>query len=274
MTRTRLDSSGITIEQAMEKRYNNNLYKKLNVSDKYCGSCYGALPQGSCCNSCHDVMVAFKKKGWTYFGADRWEQCIKEGYIDFGQERCRFKGSLKVKRGSGVFHFGLGSNVISSNGKTHSHELSSVPLNTSLNHTINKFRVGKKLPNFIPPLEKVTVELPKTESDNKWIVAYYLHFVPSKHIGNTEIDSYRYSVMYSQKHLTNMTRKALPGIHFYYDFSPMKVITKETRMPLRDFLIRMTGIIGGAFSFAAIIDALTFNALSTIEGKRKIGKDL
>jgi len=43
-----------------------------------CGSCYGAHENESdCCNSCDDLLAAYKKKGWD--GTDvqqKAEQCI------------------------------------------------------------------------------------------------------------------------------------------------------------------------------------------------------
>ena len=52
----------------------------------------------------------------------------------------------------------------------------------------------------------------------------------------------------------------------------MKVVSLKTKMSLRTLLTHVGGIIGGAFSFAAILDALMFGALSTIEGKNRINK--
>ena len=31
-----------------------------------CGSCYGAAEDGVCCDTCGDVMRAYRKKGWTF----------------------------------------------------------------------------------------------------------------------------------------------------------------------------------------------------------------
>jgi hypothetical protein len=80
--------------------------------------------------------------------------------------------------------------------------------------------------------------------------------------------------MYSQKTITNSSLKGLPGVHFYYDFSPMMVVSSASRLSVRTFVTRVAAIIGGTFSFAAIVDALMFGAVSTLEGKRSIGKDV
>lgn len=271
ISRIRLDSSGVSIENAMEKRYKAGKYNKSAVKQDSCGSCYAAGSPGECCNSCHDVMEAYKRKGWSYYSVDRWTQCVREGYVDFGAEKCHIKGSLKVKKGSGNFHFGLGSNTLSS-GKGHLHDLKHIPNSTSLSHVIHSFIIGEPLPDFQSPLEQVESEL-SPNPNGYWSVYYYLHIVPSTYItSKNKIDSYRYSVMYSQKIISKQSKKGLPGIHFYYDFSPMKVISSKSKMNLRTFLTHVGGIVGGAFSFAAILDVLMFSALSTIEGKSRINK--
>ena len=31
-----------------------------------CGSCYGSVPAGKCCNTCVDVREFYEEKGWTF----------------------------------------------------------------------------------------------------------------------------------------------------------------------------------------------------------------
>ncbi|OHT05520.1 Endoplasmic reticulum-Golgi intermediate compartment protein 3 [Tritrichomonas foetus] len=274
ITRTRLDYTGTLIETAMERRFKSGNYNKdVKYPEGYCGSCYAATEKGQCCNSCSDVMNAYKRKGMSFLGADRWDQCVKEGFIDFGNEKCRIKGSLKIRRGTGKFHIGLGANSLTS-GKGHLHDLSTIGNSSSLNHTIKYFGIGQPLPDFQSPLDNIEVQLPITEKGH-WLVSYFLHIVPSRWVTKKKaIDSYRYSAMFSQRTVSKGSNKGLPGIHFYYDFQPMKVITTKSKTNIRTLLTHIGGIIGGAFSFAAIVDALMFSALSTIEGKRNIGKDV
>jgi hypothetical protein len=80
--------------------------------------------------------------------------------------------------------------------------------------------------------------------------------------------------MYSQKLIKPGSLRGLPGIHVYYDFTPMKLLSVARSGSLGRLGTHLAGLIGGAFSFAAIIDALMFGALSTLEGKRTIGKDV
>lgn len=270
VTRIRLTEDGISIEKAMDRKYQNDLrnhnFTKNVTNSSYCGSCYGAKNKGSCCNTCHDVMVAFKKKGWSYFGAERWEQCVREGYLDFGKERCRLKGCLKIKKGTGSFHFGIGANSHELN-KKHSHDLKSVSKDSSLNHTFHMFKIGELLPNFVSPLDGLNVKIP----NDILIAAYHLNIVPSKYITkNKNIDSYRYSVTYAHKHLSNISKNEIPGIHFYYEFSPMKILTTTSKLSLKGFIMKMVGFIGGAFSFAAIIDSFIYFFLSSNEAENYI----
>jgi hypothetical protein len=220
-------------------------------------------------------MVAFKKRGWSFYGVDRWTQCVEEGYLNFGREKCHLKGLLKVKRGTGHFHIGLGANNVGS-VKSHAHDLSSITTNHSLSHIIRQFSVGTQLPQFVPPLQNVEVALEESSELKLWVISYFVHIVPARHSTVTErvLDGFRYSVMYSQKTITNTSLKGLPGIHFYYDFSPMMVVSSASALSLRTFLTRLAAIVGGTFSFAAILDALMFGAVSTLEGKRSIGKDV
>lgn len=271
INRMRLDSNGIPIETAMERRYLSKNYTKLQIDKSdYCGTCYAASEAGKCCNSCYDVMQAYRQKGWSFYGVDRWTICKQEGYLQFGNEKCRIKGSLKVKKGLGHFHIGLGSNSLSSS-KKHLHDISVLPNQTNLSHSIHSFVIGDKLPDFQPPLTNIDAEL-EPDQNEFWSVRYFLHVVPSVYNSSKKrINSFRYSVMYSQR-LSGKTKKVLPGIHFYYDFAPMKVITNKTEMTIRELITHIGGIIGGAFSFAAIIDALMFSALSTIRGKMQINK--
>jgi hypothetical protein len=274
LNRTRFVESGLTLEQHMERHFQQVIKPQKRKKQKdICLSCYGALPADSCCNTCHSVMEAMRKRGWSFYGADRWAQCQTEGYFGFGREKCRLNGSVKVKRGAGHFHMGLGANYLGS-VKGHQHDLGSVTKNHSLSHKVAWFHIGRPLPDFAPPLDDIEIVLDEA-AKGLWLVTYYLHIVPAKHFfarGVTE--SYRYSAMYSQKVITNSSAKGLPGIHVYYDFSPMMVVSRPKVASLRHLVTHLAGLIGGAFSFAAILDAFMFGALSTLEGKRNIGKDV
>lgn len=44
-----------------------------------CGTCYGALPPGHCCNTCSDVLYAYRVKRWALPRIETIEQCKNDG---------------------------------------------------------------------------------------------------------------------------------------------------------------------------------------------------
>lgn len=274
ITRDRLVEDGTPIEVIMERRLKNPPKTNYTVDPNVCGSCYGAKSAGTCCNTCADVVKAFKQKGWSYFGADRWSQCVKEGIAVFKNEKCHIKGFLKVKRTAGKFHIGMGRNIDSS-GREHRHDTSIVKPNHSLSHSISTFHFGKPINDEEYPLEKTELLIPNGNTPFS-IVTYFLHIVPTKvqQTNGEFMESFTYTLMFNQKQMTNKSKKGLPGIHFFFDFSPMIVVKSYPKYTLRNLLIHIGGIIGGAFSFAAIIDALMYGAMSSIQRKQQIGKDI
>ncbi|EAY21037.1 hypothetical protein TVAG_172950 [Trichomonas vaginalis G3] len=266
---TRYAQSGEDINDLLEKRVPSKS-KKQDFPPDYCGNCYLSTDK-KCCNTCREVMDVFKAKGLTYYASFRWEQCIREGVLDFGNETCRIKGKLKVKKQSGNFHIALGANT-NDNYKGHSHDLSSVDASHKLNHVIHSLTFGEPVDYYKPQLTDVEMQLPELNGSNYWMVTYYLHAAPERISTTDKIDSYRYSAFPSRRKVTNKTKKGFPGIVFYYDFAPMIVVYQPTHGSIRSIIVDICGIVGGAFSFAAIIDALAFGALSGIRGKTMIGK--
>ncbi|GAB0498631.1 hypothetical protein MMPV_009977 [Pyropia vietnamensis] len=71
MYKTRLDLSGKVIRGDKKKRVERNpvrqalpAAKQAELPPGYCGSCYGATPETTCCNTCNDVKEAYEKRGW------------------------------------------------------------------------------------------------------------------------------------------------------------------------------------------------------------------
>jgi len=44
-----------------------------------CGDCYGALPEGECCNTCSDVLYAYRLKRWALPRIESIRQCQQDG---------------------------------------------------------------------------------------------------------------------------------------------------------------------------------------------------
>ena len=75
---------------------------KPTLPPGYCGSCYGAAPDGECCNDCQTVQDAYKRKGWSFSNPDGIEQCKREGYSQKMAaqqgEGCQVYGYLLVNK--------------------------------------------------------------------------------------------------------------------------------------------------------------------------------
>jgi len=50
-----------------------------NTGNSTCGTCYGALPDGECCNTCSDVLYAYRIKRWALPRIESIEQCKHDG---------------------------------------------------------------------------------------------------------------------------------------------------------------------------------------------------
>lgn len=75
ISKTRLDQKGNSI--SVEKATVNE--KNTNSTKPNCGDCYGA--RDGCCNTCEDVVKAYKVVGWTINYKDI-AQCETEHYAE------------------------------------------------------------------------------------------------------------------------------------------------------------------------------------------------
>jgi endoplasmic reticulum-Golgi intermediate compartment protein 3 len=81
-----------------------------NNSPFYCGSCYDAnVPRGECCNTCQDVLDAYKKSGLPTPSMEEIEQCgevLSHKYIGcnmYGDLKFVFSSFLKTKKSQQSF---------------------------------------------------------------------------------------------------------------------------------------------------------------------------
>ncbi|KHJ74747.1 hypothetical protein OESDEN_25637 [Oesophagostomum dentatum] len=109
----RLDRHGKNITDAVQKievNHNSSAIEPEATTPK-CGSCYGALPAGSCCNTCEEVKEAYHLRGWTV-NADEVDQCKNDPWVkktkEFKDEGCRVYGKLQVAKVAGNFHLAPG----------------------------------------------------------------------------------------------------------------------------------------------------------------------
>ncbi|OHT06826.1 hypothetical protein TRFO_25070 [Tritrichomonas foetus] len=281
--RQRVDENGLLIgekewlnvkRRELKGREKKKINPKSNSNTKeeksdFCGSCYGAAPRGSCCNTCDDVISAFKSKGWGLDGLDRWQQCIDEGYSNLGHETCILSGVVRVNRAKGTLLFSTLSDV--KPGERKSRDISRISKSLNLSHTFQFFEFGPRVPGSHHPLDGLTVI---QSNKGRMVYSYHMNVVPTRWVSRRgfEVNTYKFTPVFSQKNITVDKSREIPGIYFHYDIAPLAVISRETAYSVWEFLTSVCAIVGGAFTCASLADQFFFRALTTLEGKAQIGK--
>jgi len=123
--------------------------------DGYCGPCYGAKDIGECCQTCQDVMDAYKAKRWNgdvLMGVA--EQCVREGKSEHKPKRmtkgqgCNLSGYMLLNRVSGNFHIAMGEGV-ERDGR-HIHQfLPEDAENFNASHIVHELSFGPKVKRIL-----------------------------------------------------------------------------------------------------------------------------
>eukprot|EP00262_Sarcandra_glabra_P008847 TRINITY_DN226_c0_g4_i1.p1 TRINITY_DN226_c0_g4~~TRINITY_DN226_c0_g4_i1.p1 ORF type:complete len:385 (+),score=63.20 TRINITY_DN226_c0_g4_i1:84-1238(+) len=246
---------------------------RLDHNETYCGSCYGAeVSDDDCCNSCEEVRIAYQNKGWGLLNPDVIDQCKREGFIQKIKaedgEGCNIHGFLEVSKVAGSFHFAPGKSFLHS----YINMLDLLLFQTegfNISHKINKLSFGEEFPGAVNPLDGV-----------QWIqqvpsgmYQYFVKVVPTIYsdIIGRRIHSNQFSVTEHFKQADGFPQP-LPGVFFFYDFSPIKVIFTEENVSLVHFLTSICAIVGGVFTIFGIIDTFVYHGHKAIKKKMEIGK--
>ncbi|XP_008804334.2 endoplasmic reticulum-Golgi intermediate compartment protein 3-like isoform X1 [Phoenix dactylifera] len=276
----RLDHSGNVIESRQDgigaTKIERPLQRhggRLEHNETYCGSCYGAeVSDDDCCNSCEEVREAYQKKGWALTNPDLIDQCTREGFIERIKEEegegCNIHGFLDVNKVAGNFHFVPGKSFHKSN--IHVHDLLTFQAESyDISHKINKLSFGKEFPGVINPLDGAQW----TRQASSGMYQYFIKVVPTIYtdIRGRKIHSNQFSVTEHFKD-GNVYPKPPPGVFFFYDFSPIKVIFTEENKSLLHFLTNLCAIVGGVFTVSGIIDAFIYHGQRAIKKKMELGK--
>jgi hypothetical protein len=157
-------------------------------------------------------------------------------------------------------------------GTRKTHDLSRISKVINLSHTVSYFEFGASVPGAEHPLDGTTVL--QTQKGH-FAFNYHLTVVPVKWISKRgfEVNTFKFAVAFSQKNITAQISRDVPGIYFHYDIAPFAVISKEVGYTLWQFVTSVCAIVGGAFTCASLADQFLHATLTTLEGKRKIGKD-
>lgn len=306
-TKIRLDSNGNEIEE-MKFDANANIdasnYEGA-LENGYCGPCYGSVDQGDnenkpdsekkCCNSCNSVKVAYAKIGWKFYDGKDIEQCESEGYVSRINERlnegCRIKGSAQLNRIGGSLHFAPGESI-SHNGR-HIHDMSLFDKyqdKFSFAHVINHFSFGEDSHEMQEIFSndkhdhRTTHPLDGQVSDanNKYeMYSYFLKVVNTRfeYLGGKKIETNEFSATIHNRPLrggrdedhpnTVHARGGIPGVFFYFDISPLKIINKEHyNKSMSAFILSLCSAIAGILTVGAILDRTIWSARKLIKEQK------
>ena len=174
--------------------------KDRKLPDDYCGSCYGAEEkEGDCCNTCDEVVNAYKRKRWGSQEVLRSaEQCQREGKADANEpkrmskgEGCNLSGYMKFSRVAGNFHIAMGEGV-ERDGR-HIHQF--VPedsINFNASHVIHKLSFG---PDYgLDDVQGRTsldgvIKIVTEENGSTGLFQYFIKIVPTTYKGEAMVGS-------------------------------------------------------------------------------------
>ncbi|XP_062231714.1 uncharacterized protein LOC133929113 isoform X2 [Phragmites australis] len=138
-----------------------------------------------------------------------------------------------------------------------------------ITHKINKLSFGTEFPGVINPLDGAQWTQPASDGTYQ----YFVKVVPTIYtdIRGNKIHSNQFSVT---EHFRdgNVRLKPQPGVFFFYDFSPIKVIFTEENRSLLHYLTNLCAIVGGVFTVSGIIDSFIFHGQKALKKKMELGK--
>ncbi|KAJ7556838.1 hypothetical protein O6H91_05G100600 [Diphasiastrum complanatum] len=278
----RLDSSGKVVEPPTQESIGGPKIEKplqrhggrLEHNETYCGSCFGAeTSDDDCCNSCEEVREAYRRRGWALSNVDLIDQCKREGWLvkikEQEGEGCNIYGSLEVNKVAGNFHFAPGKSFQQSN--MHVHDIQSFQKDDfNVSHKINELSFGAHFPGVVNPLDGVE----RIQYTSNGMYQYFIKVVPTVYtdIRGNKIQSNQFSVTEHFKGVEHGSGRSLPGVFFFYDLSPIKVLFTERNTSFLHFLTNVCAIVGGIFTVSGIIDAFIYHGHRAIKKKIEIGK--
>ena len=159
---------------------------KAELGEDYCGSCYGAHEnEDDCCNTCDEVLEAYKKKHWHAEAAQQSaEQCKREGKTSLSPKRisngegCNLSGYMKINRVAGNFHIALGEGVERDGRHIHLFMPDDTP-NFNTSHIIHELTFGPKVSQLehggLESVNKITTN----ENGGTGLFQYFIKVVPT-----------------------------------------------------------------------------------------------
>lgn len=181
---------------------------------------------------------------------------------------CRIYGHVYVNKVAGNLHITVGKPIHHPQGHAHiaafvSHEM------YNFSHRIDNLSFGEEIPGIINPLdgtEKITY-------NNNQMFQYFITVVPTRlHTYKIFADTHQFSVTERERVINHAAGShGVSGIFVKYDTSSLMVTVSEQHMPLWQFLVRLSGIIGGIFSTTGMLHGLVGFCIDIICCRLKLG---
>uniref|UniRef100_A0A2P2K291 Endoplasmic reticulum-Golgi intermediate compartment protein 3-like n=1 Tax=Rhizophora mucronata TaxID=61149 RepID=A0A2P2K291_RHIMU len=115
----------------------------------------------------------------------------------------------------------------------------------NVSHRINRLAFGDYFPGIVNPLDgaKGVHDMPNGRHQ------YFIKVVPTiyKNVRGRTVNSNQYSVTDHYQRSELVYTGNLPGVFFFYDFSPIKVTFEEEHISFLHFITNLCAIIGGIF---------------------------
>lgn len=140
----------------------------------------------------------------------------------------------------------------------------------NMSHTVNKLSFGHDYPGSTNPLDGAMMLSDAPSLAYK----YFLKVVPTLYVDlhEREISTNQFSVTEHATQTNFLSSADLPGVFFYYDLSPIKVMFKEHQTLFLHFVTNVCAIVGGVFTVSGIIDGLFYHTHKLIKKKIDLGK--
>jgi hypothetical protein len=236
VTFTRLSADGRTLGVLDSSAY------KLPFDDR-CGSCYEAENVSKCCNTCAQLLDAYRLAEIPFPFLSEVSQCrsAAELFEPMDGEGCEISAAYLTVRMKSEFHISPGLSTILEG--VHVHDLRPFKKNFedfNLSHTINKLFFGEE-PDIPGSLTNFTTI---QEKKGFWRVIYTTDIIMDEYTADRYI-------------IENSTRY-FPGIVVKYDVSPLCGFLYYDQESIVQLISRLVMLLGGVLFAFKVLDSAMF----------------
>jgi hypothetical protein len=214
------------------------------------------LPEGECCPSC-EMLIGLAVRQQRPIMTEAWSQCKRRPLLAVRsrskkkpqRESCLVKGKISLNRIRGTFHIAPGRNLRAPAG--HYHDLIDRIPGFDLSHRIERLHFGRKIPTAAQPLEGTAVRMLSSPAFSDYVMLA----TPVTYRRNGKVIGKGFEYTSLARHIAMPFETVrLPGIFFYYQFSPYTVIVNARTRPPARFITSTCGLLAGAFAIASLVD--------------------